>query len=217
MSEVSKLERQVRLLQDAFLADDRKAVEQVCELVLPVLKGRANREYGLDWDYANDAAIDAIMYVKSRGPNGFTKGSSLMAMFNVALGWHATKVRTGNGPEQVEVDFGFTPDEDSDDECEPLVEVETMRMREGALPHEWLTAVTITTPEDLVMTDNMLQRFERVAREKCGVRNWNVYFDVVVQESPQDVVAEKYTLTQARVSQIVSEVQDVLRMDLGLK
>lgn len=218
---ISDLERKVRVYQDRFLAGDGAAVHIVWDLVYATMVRRAARKLDLDYEQARDVATDAMLYVQGRG-NG-EKVESLMALFNQSLAWHIGKAKYSNEQGDREFcasDFDFlveddySGEEDEDGDSDPLVVLETTRMREGYVPHAYLTSVTLTTPEDIVLAENLREFLERVAVEACGAEAWSIYHAVVVQEKTQAEIAETHDMSQQRVSQLVREVGEALRAAL---
>lgn len=224
--DVTPFEQEVRKHQEAFMLGDPRAQSWVFENVLPVLERRARKKYKLPEDVAHDAAIDALLYVRSRGVKELGTGYSLMALLNKALEWHVLKAKrdyalyAGDFPVPVGTELGLDmegTDEGDVPDPEPLVFIEASMMATGYAPHSWLTSINLTTPEDEVMTENLMHRMERVATDMCGRDAWGTYYSNVVLGESQEALAEKLDVSQATVSRMISQVQAALKADLGIK
>jgi RNA polymerase sigma factor (sigma-70 family) len=197
---------------EPFLAGDAAALAEVYSWAHGPLTSRALARGALTEDDAQDAASDAIFYVRGRGARKWN-GNNIMGLLNRAVDYMVYAQQRRRNREVLECDQG----EDSDDDFEfpeDLEGMEERRLLEGVPQHEYLTSVETTTPEDIVLTENLRQRLESIARVACGDRSWEVYAAHVLHDEPQTSIAERYELSQQRVSQIITEVNDAIRKGL---
>lgn len=217
MNNITTLERDVRAVQGDYINGVPEARDLVWRTVWPVLRRRAARA-GIPWDDAGDVAMDAIFYVDQYVQEvEAATVLSLMALFNNALNIYILRYKTGDGsPEVLDGDLVVPGSEEEDEEIDPLLAIEEARMRTGGVPHEWLTVINVATPEDELVTENLLQMFERRAVESCGQEAWDAYYANVVLGHTQAAIADNLGVSQQRISQLIKDVQDSLLGTVGM-
>lgn len=200
---------------DAFLSGDRDAFAAIYGKTNGVLLARAI-DNGAEQDDAEDIVHEAIMYVASRGTKGWD-GKSIMALLNRSVDWYTHKSKRDQRV-ILNSDFPLTYSEDDiGEEFEHPIDLEQLeerRIQEGADPHPFLTSITMTTPEDIELAENLRQRLERFGREGCGDEAWEIYADVTLDGLSQEAVGTLYGISQQRVSQICNDVAVAIRRGL---
>lgn len=210
---MSKLDDDVMAQAAGFFAGDSAAIGTVYALAHGVLISRALDRGALHVTDAEDAASNAILYVQGRGSHGW-RGDSLMALLNRAVDYMVFAQLRQRNKEVLSCDRGDDSDEDFEFP-EDLEGMEERRLQEGVPQHEYLTAVETTTPEDIVLAENLRQRLERIGRDACGDRAWEIYAAHILHDEAQTSLAERYELSQQRVSQIITDVANSIRKGLA--
>lgn len=199
----------------SFLAGDRIAFGAIYSKTHGILRARAV-DKGADEQDAEDIASEAILYVASRGDAGWD-GKSLMALLNRATDWYTHKSkRNSRMVVNSDLPIHYTMD-DIGEEYEHPVDLETMeeqRILEGAMQHPIWTSITTRTPEDILVSDNLREKLERIGREGCGDHAWEVYASVTLNGATQKEAAEQFGISQQRVSQICLDMPVAIRKGL---
>lgn len=229
----TKLDTGLDEFTEGFLNGVPAATAEVWRRTEGVLRARAFKilrtALGADWtdddSVAGDIAVDALMYVQARGLDPNNEPSSLMAMLNAATDWRARTYidvvfkEVGTAPAGT---IGETAEVEGEAEGEdPLTSLEAFRMKEGYDPGiytdaygQYLSSIVTKTPEDIALAGNLRDWLEATAIEACGKRDWDIYHSVVVAGTPQAEVADRFDISQQRVSQVVGTVGAALKAAL---
>lgn len=217
---VSKLECIVRHFTQRYLAGEEDVRQYIWGLVLPVMIGRALRMGIAETEFAAEVAADAMLYAQGYAERNAADVKSLMALFNNSVSLHVMKKKDNRDwdPEIPEGDLALPMEAsysgDEEEDPEPLVSIECAEWGKGRFPHPYLTAVTLTTPEDIVVAENLREYLERTAIETCGQEAWSIYYAAIVQEQPQVSIAEARGVSPATISRTVRTVGEALKAAL---
>ena len=212
---MSTLEAELMSYAREFLAGNQAALGFVYGRTHSILKTRALRRGALTNDDAEDAATEAILYVQGRGATNW-HGHTLMGLLNRAVDYMVYQQARRRSREVLSCDQSTAEEGDEDFEFpEDLEGFEERRLQEGADQHEYLTAIETTTPEDIVLGENLRQRLQRLGVESCGQRAWDIYAAHVLHDVPQSALADEYDMSQQRVSQLIHEVTIAIRKGLS--
>ena len=199
-------------VKEAFIAGDPEAMTIIYNRMYGPMVERAYR-FELQEADAQDAAMDAMLYVQGRG----TAPDNLAAALIRAAEWFAKKLIRDKGrevpissmrPGEFEMD-GM----DSDSSDELLDDADDFAGLQGQvhpLAPAHMQACTLDHPELIVERQDAIQKAEKLVRQELGGAYWDMFSSVESGRASQAELAERYGISQPTVFRRIQEVKEFL-------